>query len=109
MGMGETPSGVPAMGLRTPAPGSMTPEQLRAMRWNLELDERNCYMSDEELDSLFPQDGYTVLKPPDAYKKLLTPTRKLQATPTPSGIAGFHFQVLILGYFIVNYFYRLFF
>ena len=90
--MGVTPV-VSSMGLRTPS-GSMTPEQLRAMRWNLELDERNCFISDEELDSLFPQDGYSILIPPDGYKKFQTPTRKLQSTPTPSGLAGFHFQVV---------------
>lgn len=91
--MGVTPV-VSSMGLRTPT-GSMTPEQLRAMRWNLELDERNCFMTDEELDSLFPQDGYSILTPPDGYKKFPTPTRKLQATPTPSALGGFHFQVVI--------------
>ena len=93
MGMGATPTGISAMAMATPAPGSMTPEQIRAMRWNFELGERNRFMSDDELDSLFPQEGYSILKPPEGYKKLQTPTRRLQATPTPSGITGFHFQV----------------
>ncbi|KAI6651892.1 splicing factor 3B subunit 1-like [Oopsacas minuta] len=96
IGMGVTPSGLHAMGMGTPAVGSMTPEQLRAMRWNLELDERNCYMTDDELDSLFPQEGYTILSAPDGYKKLQTPTRRLQATPTPTGVGGFHFQMKIM-------------
>lgn len=41
--------------------GSMTPEQMQAWRWEQELDERNRPLSDEELDALFPQDGYKVL------------------------------------------------
>ena len=40
--------------------GSMTPEQMQAWRWERELDERNRPMSDDELDALFPQDGYKV-------------------------------------------------
>lgn len=38
----------------------MTPEQMQAWRWEQELDERNRPLSDEELDALFPQDGYKV-------------------------------------------------
>lgn len=41
--------------------GSMTPEQVQAWRWEKELDERNRPLSDEELDALFPQDGYKVI------------------------------------------------
>ena len=41
--------------------GSMTPEQMQAWRWERELDERNRPMSDDELDALFPQDGYKVV------------------------------------------------
>lgn len=39
---------------------SMTPEQMQAYRWEREIDERNRPLSDEELDSLFPKDGYKV-------------------------------------------------
>ena len=42
---------------------SMTPEQLQAYTWQREIDERNRPLSDEELDSLFPE-GYKVLQPP---------------------------------------------
>ena len=51
------------MGLATPSAGqlgSMTPEQMQAWRWEKELDERNRPLSDEELDALFPQEGYKV-------------------------------------------------
>ena len=42
---------------------SMTPEQLQAYTWQREIDERNRPLSNEELDSLFPE-GYKVLQPP---------------------------------------------
>ena len=38
----------------------MTPEQMQAWRWERELDERNRPLSDDELDALFPQEGYKV-------------------------------------------------
>ena len=92
----------------------MTPEQMQAWRWEQELDERNRPLSDEELDALFPQDGYKVLHlvvlssscdaflflllfqiltPPANYQPIRTPARKLTATPTPMGMSGFHFQM----------------
>ena len=58
-----TPAGALAMGLATPTPmaaGAMTPEQMQSWRWEKELDERNRPLSDEELDALFPQEGYKV-------------------------------------------------
>lgn len=58
-----TPAGTMAMQLQTPSTaqlGSMTPEQMQAWRWERELDERNRPLSDEELDALFPQEGYKV-------------------------------------------------
>ena len=59
-----TPAGALAMNLQTPGTGqlgSMTPEQMQAWRWERELDERNRPLSDEELDALFPQEGYKVV------------------------------------------------
>lgn len=56
----QTPAGALAMHLQTPAPGSMTPEQIQAWRWEMELDERNRPLTDEELDAIFPQEGYKV-------------------------------------------------
>ena len=58
-----TPAGALARGLATPTPmaaGAMTPEQMQSWRWERELDERNRPLSDEELDALFPQEGYKV-------------------------------------------------
>ena len=80
----------------TPTAGqlaSMTPEQMQTWRWEKELDERNRPISDEELDALFPQEGYKILKPPANYQPIRTPARKLMATPTPMGATGFRFQV----------------
>jgi splicing factor 3B subunit 1 len=71
----------------------MTPEQMQTWRWEKELDERNRPISDEELDALFPQEGYKILKPPANYQPIRTPARKLMATPTPMGATGFRFQV----------------
>lgn len=84
------------MGLATPTPmaaGAMTPEQMQSWRWEKELDERNRPLSDEELDALFPQEGYKILKPPASYQPIRTPARKLTATPTPMGMSGFRFQM----------------
>ena len=38
----------------------MTPEQIQAYRWEKEIDERNRPLTDEELDAIFPFDGYKV-------------------------------------------------
>ena len=59
----QTPAGAMAMGMMTPSTGlsgSMTPEQMQAWRWEKEMDDRNRPMSDDELDAIFPQDGYKV-------------------------------------------------
>ncbi|KAL8135795.1 uncharacterized protein LOC141711097 [Apium graveolens] len=43
----------------------------------------NYLLSDQELDSMFPEKGYTILDPPASYVPIRTPARKLIATPTP--------------------------
>ncbi|XP_064401583.1 splicing factor 3B subunit 1-like isoform X2 [Halichondria panicea] len=91
-----TPAGALARGMMTPSPGqlgSMTPEQMQSWRWEKEMDDRNRPLSDDELDALFPQDGYKILKPPTNYNPIRTPARKLTATPTPMGMSGFRFQM----------------
>eukprot|EP00898_Chlorokybus_atmophyticus_P003890 jgi/Chlat1/4501/Chrsp29S04438 len=83
---GATPLG--AMDMMTPTPSQikvpMTPEQYNAMRWESEIQERNRPLTDEELDAMFPAEGYKVLEPPASYVPIRTPARKLLATPTPS-------------------------
>ena len=95
---GATPSmftpGVTPMGgveLATPTPGQialrgpMTPEQYNMLRWEKDIEERNRPLLDEELEAMFPMEGYKVLDPPPSYVPIRTPARKLLATPTPMG------------------------
>lgn len=90
---GYTPGVTPVGGidLATPTPsainyrGAMTPEQFNLLRWEKDIEERNRPLTDEELDSMFPQEGYKILDPPATYAPIRTPARKLLATPTPMG------------------------
>ncbi|KAI8897767.1 splicing factor 3B subunit 1 [Globomyces pollinis-pini] len=72
----------------TPNSVPMTPNS--ASRYQQELDYRNRYLSDEELNSIFPVDGYTILEAPASYQPIRTPARKLTSTPLPSD--GFSMQ-----------------
>eukprot|EP00124_Ichthyophonus_hoferi_P006039 Ihof_evm1s1143 gene=Ihof_evmTU1s1143 len=89
---GQTPVGSVAMGLQTPTPGMMmgalTPDQVAAQRWASDIDDRNRPVSDEELDAMFPTEGYKILEIPSTYQPIRTPSRKLLATPTPMGDSG---------------------
>ncbi|KAI8999953.1 splicing factor 3B subunit 1 [Gaertneriomyces semiglobifer] len=81
------------IGLMTPVGGQipvpMTPEAVNAMRWEKDIDYRNRFLSDEELDTMLPSEGYKILEPPATYVPIRTPARKLMATPTPmAGQAG---------------------
>merc|ERR1719359_1527110 len=90
-----TPFGTPGvagmatpMGL-TPNFNAMTPEQMQAWRFDREMDDRNQPLTDEELDSIFPQTGYEIVKPPANYQ----PIRKTvlsTPTPTPGGTPMFN-------------------
>eukprot|EP00040_Diaphanoeca_grandis_P037207 m.241356 g.241356 ORF g.241356 m.241356 type:complete len:1231 (+) comp33773_c0_seq1:225-3917(+) len=89
-----TPAGNMAMGMATPTPGQMgmagTPDQEKADRWEAEIDERNRPITDEELDAIFPKEGYKVLDAPAGYAPIRTPSRRLLSTPTPAqGATGF--------------------
>ncbi|CAG8582736.1 9903_t:CDS:10 [Paraglomus brasilianum] len=88
--LGATPVG--NLGLVTPTPGHLVPMTPEAQRWEKDLDARNRPLSDEELDTMFPQTGYKILEPPSGYVPIRTPARKLMATPTP--IAGDGFVML---------------
>ncbi|MCO5608132.1 hypothetical protein L7F22_062338 [Adiantum nelumboides] len=84
---GITPLG--GVDLATPTPssiplrGAITPEQYNLLRWERDIEERNRPLSDEELEAMFPQEGYKILEPPATYIPIRTPARKLLATPTP--------------------------
>ena len=100
----ETPAAAAASGLMTPGatpvgdmgamtPGTvyhpgMTPEEVHAMRWEREVDERNRPYTDEELDAMIPP-GYKIVDPPENYNPIRTRARKLTATPTPIAQSGF--------------------
>lgn len=58
---GATPAGIKAMNLQTPVASfiPMTPDQMQALRYEREIDERNRPITDEELDELIPA-GYKV-------------------------------------------------
>lgn len=79
----QTPIGAQYAATPSQLFSSMTPEVAQQMRWEAEVDERNRPLSDFELDSLLPSNGYRILDPPPAYIPLRTPSRKLLATPTP--------------------------
>ncbi|KAK9858437.1 hypothetical protein WJX84_009169, partial [Apatococcus fuscideae] len=86
--IGPTPMG--GMGMETPSPSQLgkvplSAEQYQSLRWEREIEERNRFLSDEELDSMLPPDGYKVLEPPSGYAPIRTPARKLMGTPTPIG------------------------
>lgn len=80
-----TPTSFTAASASFAAAGPVTPEMAQRLRWEREMHERNRYLSDEELDVLFPPTGYKILEPPAGYAPIHTPSRKLQATPTPLG------------------------
>ncbi|EOA12305.1 hypothetical protein CARUB_v10007940mg [Capsella rubella] len=80
----ETMGSVTPMGgihMATPTPGQLI--------FRGPIEERNIPFSDEELDAMFPKDGYKVLDPPASYVPIRTPARKLQATPTPVATPGY--------------------
>lgn len=86
---GVTPVG--GIELSTPTPGAInlrgaiTPEQYNLLRWEKDIEDRNRPLTDEELDTMFPQEGYKILEPPPSYVPIRTSARKHPATPTPLG------------------------
>ncbi|KAF8091240.1 hypothetical protein N665_0451s0052 [Sinapis alba] len=90
---GVTPLGGIDMATPTPSQlnlrGAMTPEQYNLARWEKDIEERNRPLSDEELDAMFPTEGYKVLDPPASYVPIRTPARKAMGTPTPMTTPGY--------------------
>ncbi|KAL0721393.1 hypothetical protein Bca4012_035992 [Brassica carinata] len=90
---GVTPFG--GIDMSTPTPhqinlrGAMTPDQYNQARWEKDIQERNKPMSDEELDAMFPAQGYKVLDPPASYVPIRSPARKALGTPTPMATPGY--------------------
>lgn len=65
--VGATPYG--GIDMMTPSHlSALTPEQLQELRFQRDVDDRNRPWVDEELDALFPPEGYEILEPPASYK-----------------------------------------
>ena len=83
-GMGATPMG--AAGMMTPAYGgaisAQTAEERKRSEHELDIEIRNRPLTDDELDAIFPPEGYKIIVPPSGYVPI-TPSRALLATPTP--------------------------
>lgn len=80
----QTPKVAPGA-FMTPAVSGMTPEQMRSWAAQTEFDLRNLPLSDSDLDALLPKNGYEVVKPPEDYRHIVTPSHRAMATPTPFG------------------------
>jgi len=86
---GMTPGQTPVGPINMPTPVPMTPELFQNIRIQKELDARNRPLTDEELDEMLPKDGYIIMKPPESYKPIRTPSRRLMMTPTPMGALAY--------------------
>ncbi|KAL7751775.1 hypothetical protein RI367_002775 [Sorochytrium milnesiophthora] len=87
--MGATP--LAGMGMVTPLPGGVSIPMTPGGTAMSEIDIRNRFLSDEELDAMLPAQGYKIMEPPAGYAPIRTPARKLMQTPTPMA-GGFMMQ-----------------
>ena len=72
-------------------PKVVTEEASQAsIQWQRELEYRNRFLTEEEIDALLPSAGYSILEQPLNYVAV-TPSRKLDATP--SALTGFQLGV----------------
>lgn len=83
---------------------NLTPERIKQLRWEMELEERNRPMTDEEIDQLIQLPGYEVcfdskgtllcssssgrflrqiVQPPPEYKPIRAPGRRVNAGQSP--------------------------
>jgi splicing factor 3B subunit 1 len=82
--------GMMPFGMMTPAAG-MGGEGF-GMGGGQLVDPRNRYLSDEELNTMLPSEGYEIVEPPAGYAPIRTPARKLQETPMAMSGGGFVMQ-----------------
>jgi splicing factor 3B subunit 1 len=73
----------------------MTPDQLKSARYDREMEERNKFMTDDDLDAILPGlPEYKTIEQPKNYVPLRTPARKAQfltgggQTPLGGSIGG---------------------
>ena len=80
MSGGFTATPVGGVGMATPVPGQeqMTSQQIRTSQ---EMLERNRPLTDEELDAMFPSEGYKIVEPPASYVPIRTCL--LYTSPSP--------------------------
>lgn len=96
-GVASTPVGYGgATPLTGSGPGSMTPggTMIPLFRTDPTMESRNRPLTDEELDTILPSEGYKILEPPPSYQPIRTPARKLMATPMVANVTadGFFMQ-----------------
>lgn len=73
-----------ALAINAAAKGAtLTPEELQYLRYEQDLDERNKPWVEEELNALFPFEGYKILPPPLGYIPIRTSARRVTSAPTP--------------------------
>ena len=69
-------------------------EEPKRSRWDetpaREPQRRSRYLSDQELDSLLPKEGYKIVEPPPGYEPIRAPGQKLMDAPNAD--AGFTMQ-----------------
>ncbi|KAK9899151.1 ARM repeat-containing protein [Cystobasidium minutum MCA 4210] len=87
----QTPVAGGAVALQQPQNGLAMPEGYSALPMT-EIDKRNRYLTDEELDQILPTEGYEIVTPPPGYEPTRAPSQKLQGAPTPAGSGGFMMQ-----------------
>lgn len=62
---------------------NLTPEKIKQLRWEKELEERNRPLADEELDELIQISGYEIVKVPAEYKPIRAPGRRTGPSQSP--------------------------
>lgn len=95
-----TPSRVDASASFAADPLSFFPSNISSLgdssgvssRWERELEARNRFITDEELDNIIPKEGYSILEPPASYVPPTLSKKYSASTPAAPEINGFHMQ-----------------
>ncbi|KAF2716756.1 ARM repeat-containing protein [Polychaeton citri CBS 116435] len=78
-----------------PAAGTAAPTQTNGAApkaiptFGTDLNARNAPLSDEELDAMFPKEGYKILTPPPGYEPTFAPAKRVVPAAPPAGSGGF--------------------
>ena len=71
---------------------SQTPVASEAGAVPTMFNPNSRYMTDEELDSILPSEGYKIVEPPADYAPIRTPAHKLMGAPQLENTGGFMMQ-----------------